>query len=505
MQIAIPDSPVTQIDPSVTEFLNSNIKMVIGDQKLSSSSGKVIAVINPATGKQIAEVPCASADDIDKAVNAAKLALKGDWSKMLPSQRQRVMLKLADLIDENGEELAQLETLNNGKSVMLSRLIEVGASAEYIRYMAGWATKIEGSTFDVSIQVPPGVKYQAYTLKEPVGVVGAITPWNFPLNMACWKIAPALACGCTVVIKPAEETPLTTIRLVELCLEAGIPSGVVNVVTGTGEEAGAALTSHPGVDKLTFTGSTEVGRVIGTQAMKDMKRVTLELGGKAPMIMFDDMDMDQLGIAAGVGTFFNSGQTCCAATRIYVQKGIYEKVVDVFSDIAGSLPIGSGLDPANQINPMVSKKHQDHVHAGISQALEQGAKPLNPSTTYVGDGFYVNPVVFTDVDQKMAVMQEEIFGPVVSIMPFEDPDDAIRMANDTRYGLGASIWTTNLNTMHRYIPQIEAGTVWINSHNLPDQNMPFGGYKQSGIGREHGRAALDNYLETKSVCIALGS
>jgi phenylacetaldehyde dehydrogenase len=478
--------------------------MVIGNEKVASDTSETLAVFNPATGQKIAEVPKGNAQDIDKAVKAARGALKGEWSRMRPADRQRVMLKLADLIEANGEELAQLETLNNGKSVMLSRMIEVGASADYMRYMAGWATKIEGSTIDVSISVPPGAKYHAYTRKEPVGVVGAITPWNFPLNMAVWKIAPALACGCTVVIKPAEETPLTTVRLVELCLEAGLPAGVVNVVTGTGEEAGAALTAHPGVQKLAFTGSTEVGKLIGVQAMQDMKRVTLELGGKAPMIMFDDMDMDQLGVAAGIGVFFNSGQTCCAGTRIYAQKGIFDKVCDFLADMTRSLSIGSGLDPANQINPMVSAKHQSHVNACIARGLAQGAKPLLNSGSYEGPGFFVRPEIFTAVDQKMSIMQDEVFGPVVTVTPFKDPDDAIVMANDTRFGLGASIWTTNLNTMHKYVPQIEAGTVWVNAHNLPDQNMPFGGYKQSGIGREHGRAALDNYLETKSVCIALG-
>lgn len=504
MQIARPDSAVEEILPSVAGFLESPVMMVIGNEKVASDTSETLAVFNPATGQKIAEVPKGNAQDIDKAVKAARGALKGEWSRMRPADRQRVMLKLADLIEANGEELAQLETLNNGKSVMLSRMIEVGASADYMRYMAGWATKIEGSTIDVSISVPPGAKYHAYTRKEPVGVVGAITPWNFPLNMAVWKIAPALACGCTVVIKPAEETPLTTVRLVELCLEAGLPPGVVNVVTGTGEEAGAALTAHPGVQKLAFTGSTEVGKLIGIQAMQDMKRVTLELGGKAPMIMFDDMDMDQLGVAAGIGVFFNSGQTCCAGTRIYAQKGIFDKVCDFLADMTRSLSIGSGLDPANQINPMVSAKHQSHVNACIARGLAQGAKPLLNSGSYEGPGFFVRPEIFTAVDQKMSIMQDEVFGPVVTVTPFEDPDDAIVMANDTRFGLGASIWTTNLNTMHKYVPQIEAGTVWVNAHNLPDQNMPFGGYKQSGIGREHGRAALDNYLETKSVCIALG-
>ncbi|MEZ5913259.1 MAG: aldehyde dehydrogenase family protein [Paracoccaceae bacterium] len=461
-------------------------------------------VFNPATGTKIAEVPKGGAVEIDLAVRAARHALDGEWSRLRPVERQRLLLKLADLIEDNGEELAQIETLNNGKSVMLSRLVEVGNSSNYLRYMAGWSTKIEGSTIDVSIAVPPGTKYQAYTRKEPVGVVGAITPWNFPLNMAIWKLAPALACGNTIVLKPAEETPLTTMRLAELCLEAGLPPGVVNVVTGTGEEAGAALTAHPGVNKLAFTGSTEVGKIIGIQAMKDMKRVTLELGGKAPMIMFDDMDLDQLSVAAGVGILFNSGQTCCAGTRIYAQKGIYDKVCEVMARTVGAMPIGPGLDPSNTINPMVSAKHQAHVQACIARGREEGATPLLNGGTHEGDGYFVRPEIFTDVRQDMRIMQDEVFGPVFTITPFDDPEDAIRMANDTRFGLGASIWTTNLNTMHRYVPRIQAGTVWVNAHNVPDANMPFGGYKQSGIGREHGRAALDAYLETKSVCIAVG-
>ncbi len=319
--------------------------------------------------------------------------------------------------------------------------------------------------------------------------------------MASWKIAPALAAGCTVVLKPAEETPLTSIRLVELCREAGFPEGVVNVVTGMGETAGAALVAHPGVAKITFTGSTETGKLIGVQAMKDMKRVTLELGGKAPMVMFDDMDLDLLGAAAGIGVFFNTGQTCCAATRIYAQKGIYEKALEVIANVSRSLAIGSGLNPMNQINPLVSAKHQKHVKACIARGIEQGATPvINGSAP--DKGFFVAPELFTDVRQDMSLMQDEVFGPVVTITPFEDADEAIAKANDTRYGLGASIWTNDLNKVMRYVPRIQAGTVWVNSHNIPDQNMPFGGFKQSGIGREHGSRALENYLETKSVCIA---
>ena len=500
MKIAQPDMVVDTIATAVSDFLKAPLALIDG-KSVSAQSGDTYPVYNPATGDVLAHLPACDAKDVDLAVAAAQAAFEGPWSKMLPVQRQGLLLKLADLIEANGEELAQLETLNQGKSIMLSRLVEVQSSAEYFRYMAGWATKIEGSTLDVSIAIPPGMRYQAYTRKEAVGVVAAITPWNFPLNMACWKIAPALAAGCTVVLKPAEETPLTSIRLAQLCLEAGIPEGVVNVVTGMGETAGAPLVAHQGVAKITFTGSTETGKLIGIQAMRDMKRVTLELGGKAPMVMFDDMDLELLGAAAGIGTFFNTGQTCCAGVRIYAQKGIYEKALEVIAGVTRSLAIGSGLDPRNQINPVVSARHQAHVKACIARGIEDGAKPMIGASA-PDKGYFVAPELFTDVRQDMALMQEEVFGPVVTMTPFTDPDEAIRLANGTRYGLGASLWTNDLNKVMRYVPKIQAGTVWVNSHNIPDQNMPFGGYKQSGIGREHGRGALDNYLETKSVCVA---
>jgi phenylacetaldehyde dehydrogenase len=304
-----------------------------------------------------------------------------------------------------------------------------------------------------------------------------------------------------VVLKPAEETPLTSMYLAKLCLEAGFPEGTVNVITGTGSDVGAPLVAHDGVDKVTFTGSTATGKLIGIQAMKDMKPVTLELGGKAPMVMFDDMDLDLLGPAIGIGTMFNSGQTCTSGTRLYIQKGIYEKALDIIAAIAGSLPIGSGMNPGNMINPLVSAKHQAHVKACISKAIEQGAKPiLNGAAP--NEGYYVAPQIFTETTQDMAIMQQEVFGPVISVTPFDDADEAMTMANDTIYGLGASIWTSDVNKVMRYVPKLKAGTVWVNAHNIPDQNMPFGGFKQSGVGREHGAGALENYLETKSVCVA---
>ncbi|WP_422367469.1 aldehyde dehydrogenase family protein [Pelagibius sp.] len=498
MRIGAPDQAPDGIAAAVTDFLKAP-KMVIGGASLDGEDGS-FEVFNPADGTRLATVPEASEADVDRAVAAARAAMEGTWGQMPGAARTALMLKLADLIEENGEELAQLETLENGKSIMMSRLIEVASSAEYLRYMAGWATKIRGETLDVSIAIPPGTKYTAFTRKEPVGVVAAITPWNFPLNMAVWKIAPALAAGCTVVLKPAEETPLTSLRLAELVREAGFPDGVVNVVTGSGA-VGAALVRHPGVNKITFTGSTETGKKIGIQAMSDVKPVTLELGGKAPMVMFDDMDLSLLGPAAGIGIFLNTGQTCCAGARLFIQRSIYDEAVATLKGIVSSLPLGSGMDPANQINPLVSAKHQAHVLGAIERGISEGATPLLDGAA-PDAGYFVAPQLFEGAGAQSALMQDEVFGPVATITPFDTEDQVMAMANDVRYGLGASIWSRDINRVMRLVPRIDAGTVWVNSHNIPDQNMPFGGFKQSGIGREHGSGALDNFLETKSVCVA---
>jgi phenylacetaldehyde dehydrogenase len=498
MRIGIPDQAPASISPDVTAFLQSPM-MLIGGESVSAEGG-TFEVFNPADGTVLTQVPYGVEADVDRAVAAARAAMDGAWGQMPGAERTRLMLRLADLMEESGEELAQLETLENGKSIMVSRLVEVLSSAEYLRYMAGWATKITGETLDVSIPIPPGTRYTAYTRKEPVGVVAAITPWNFPLNMCVWKVAPALAAGCTVVLKPAEETPLTSIRFAELAREAGFPDGVVNVVTGDGT-TGAALVRHPGVNKITFTGSTETGKKIGLQAMQDVKPVTLELGGKAPMVLFDDMDLGLLGPATGIGIFFNSGQTCCAGARVYVQKGIYEEAVATLKAITASLPIGEGMNPANQINPVVSAKHHAHVNGMVAMGIADGATPLLDLKA-PDKGYFVAPQLFADARAGTALMQDEVFGPVATITPFETEDEVIAMANDTRYGLGASLWTRDINRVMRLVPRVQAGTIWINSHNIPDQNMPFGGFKQSGIGREHGSGALDNYLETKAVCVA---
>jgi phenylacetaldehyde dehydrogenase len=488
---------------AATAFLAVPPRMAIGGRKVDARSGATLPVYDPASGSEIARVPAGGAADVDLAVVAARTALDGTWSRLRPADRERLLFRLADLIEANGEELAQLETANNGQSIGIAHAVEVGASVEHLRYTAGWATKIYGQTFDVSIPIPPGTRYQTMTRKEPVGVVGAIVPWNFPLLMAVWKIAPALAAGCTVVLKPAEETPLTALRLAELIQEAGIPDGVVNVVTGYGGEAGAALVAHPGVDKITFTGSTEVGKLIGKSAIDNVTRFSLELGGKSPMALFDDMNPDLVGMAANLGVYFNQGQVCTCGSRVLVQKGIFDKVAETFVAVADSLRIGSGFDPANQINPLVSAKQQARVLEMVEQGVAQGATLAAGGSAVAGAGWFVRPTVLLGAQRSNTLVRDEIFGPVAVLIPFTDLDDAIAQANDTVYGLGASVWSRDIGTCLAFAAAVKAGTIWVNTHSMVDPNMPFGGYKQSGIGREHGQAGVESYLETKSICIAL--
>ncbi|MBV6273257.1 aldehyde dehydrogenase family protein [Alcaligenaceae bacterium CGII-47] len=477
--------------------------MIIDGKPCTEGSGQTVPVYDPATGAVIAHQIEAGPAQVDQAVQAARRAFTGSaWGDMVPAGRERLLLNLADLLEQHGDELARLETLNNGKLLPLSHGLEVAAGAQWLRYMAGWATKLSGDTLSLSIPFPPGVKYNAYTRLEPVGVVAAIVPWNFPLLMAIWKIAPAVATGCTIVLKPAEETPLTAIRLAELALEAGFPPGVINVITGRGEVTGAALVAHPGVNKISFTGSTEVGRLIGRQAMDDMKRVSLELGGKSPVIIMDDCDVELAVQGAAGAIFFNQGQVCTAGSRLFVQRGIYDKVVAGLAKVAESLTIGSGFDPATQIGPMVSARHRERVMSYIDLGRAEGGRVLAGGQAYEGDGFFVRPTVFAELAPDARVVREEIFGPVVVAASFDTEDQAVAMANDTRFGLGASIWSNDLNRVNRLVPRIQAGTVWVNTHNMLDPHMPFGGVKQSGIGREHGRAAVEAYLESKSVCIA---
>jgi len=367
--------------------------------------------------------------------------------------------------------------------------------------MAGWATKIYGQTLDISIGAIPNATYRVMTRKEPVGVVGAIVPWNFPLMMSVWKLAPALAAGCTVVLKPAEETPLTALRLGQLIREVGFPDGVVNIVTGYGHTAGAALSSHPGIDKVTFTGSTEVGKLVGHAAVDNISRFALELGGKSPMVMFDDMKPELMEMAANMGVFFNQGQICTCGSRVLVQKKIFDQVVEAFVNVANGLKIGSGFDPSNQINPLISAKQRERVLSMIERGAADGAKVAAGGKSFGPDGFFVQPTVIVGAGATNILVRDEIFGPVVALLPFDDMDDAIAQANDTVYGLSASVWSQNLERCFKFADAVKAGTVWVNAHNLVDPNMPFGGYKQSGIGREHGAAGIESYLETKSICV----
>jgi phenylacetaldehyde dehydrogenase len=476
--------------------------MLIGDDWTAAQSGRTLDVTDPATGHLIANVPDADEEDVDAAVRAARGALEDMWARLMPVERQDLMLRLADLIADHGEEIAHLEALEQGKLLEFSRLIEVDMAVDYIRYMAGWSTKIEGSTFDISPRQPEGVRYHAFTRREPVGVVAGIVPWNFPHLMAVWKIAPALATGCTIVLKPAEETPLTALLLGELILEAGFPPGVVNIVTGYGESAGAALVRHPGIDKVAFTGSTEVGKQIGVEALKNMTRVSLELGGKSPVLVLDDAGPDFIASGLIGGLFFNSGQQCVAGSRLYAPRARFEEIVGRIADYADFLKLGSPFDPNVHIGPLVSKAQQDRVLGYIESGRQDGAEVVVGGKSPPGSGFFVEPTVIVNTDHEMKIVREEIFGPVLVAMPYSDVDDLVAKANDTDYGLAASVWGQNISRVLELLPRINAGTIWVNTHSILDANMPFGGFKMSGLGREHGRAAIEHYTESKTVCVA---
>ncbi len=381
--------------------------------------------------------------------------------------------------------------------------MDVAGTVDFFRYMAGWATKIEGKTLDVSLGMP-GEEFQAYTLRQPVGVVGQIIPWNFPLAMATWKLAPALACGCTSVLKPAEQTSLTALRLGELVLEAGFPPGVVNVVTGMGETAGAALVEHPGVDKIAFTGSTSVGKLIGKSAMDSLKRVSLELGGKSPVIVAADADVDQAVAGAAAAIFFNSGQVCTAGSRLYVEQKIYDKVVEGVAAVAKGTKLGPGHAPNSQMGPLVSHEQLERVLGYIDKGKSEGGEVVAGGARHGNQGYFVQPTVFAGVDPNATIVREEIFGPVVVATPYKSVDEIAAIANDTTYGLAASVWTNDLSLAHKLTRRIRAGTVWVNTHNVIDPNLPFGGMKQSGIGRENGAAAIDLYTELKTVVMKVG-
>jgi aldehyde dehydrogenase (NAD+) len=483
---------------AVANFLKSSPKkLLINGKWVAPKSGKTFETINPATEDVLTLVAEGDKADVDEAVKAARKALDGKWGQMGPHERARYLFKIAELIDANADELAELETLDNGKGVSFSRGFDIPAAAETFRYYGGWCTKIYGETN------PSDPSMFNYTLREPVGVCGQIIPWNFPLLMAAWKLGPALCCGNTVILKPAEQTPLTALRLGELILEAGLPEGVLNIITGFGPGAGSSIAEHPDIDKVAFTGSTEVGKLILKASAGNLKRVSLELGGKSPNIIFPDADMKEAVPTSMMGVFFNSGQVCCAGTRIFVQKDMYDNVVDQLTTFSKGMSYGDPLDPKTVMGPVVSKEQFDRVKSYLEVGKREGATVTAGGETGTGKGYFVKPTVFSGVNNNMKIAREEIFGPVATAIPFKDENDAILQGNDTEYGLAAAVWTRDVGRAHKVARALKAGTVWVNCYNQLDPISPFGGYKQSGFGRELGKHALELYSQIKSVWVKL--
>ncbi len=474
-------------------------KLLIDGQWVAAKSGKTFPTFNPATEERIADVAEADAADVDLAVRAARKAFEtGPWSKMDARDRGRLMSRLADLVEQHLEELAALETLDNGKPIRDSRAADLPLAIDCLRYYAGWADKLHGDT------IPVRGNYFCYTRREPVGVVGQIIPWNFPLLMVAWKWGPALATGCTIVMKPAEQTPLTCLRIAELAMEAGFPKGVINVVPGYGPTAGAALVKHPGVDKIAFTGSTETAQHIMRDAAQTLKRTTFELGGKSPNVVFADADLDAAIAGAEFGLFFNQGQCCCAGSRLFVEESIHDDFVDRVVKRAKARKLGNPLDTATTQGPQVDQDQFDKILRYIDLGKREGATCVTGGKRKGQVGYYVEPTVFTDVRDDMAIARDEIFGPVLSVLPFKSVDEVIDRANKTHYGLAAAVWTRDVAKAHKIAHSVRAGTVWVNCYDVFDAAAPFGGFKQSGIGRELGEVALANYTELKTVTMALG-
>jgi betaine-aldehyde dehydrogenase len=477
-------------------------QLFIGGQWVDATSGKIFTTPNPSTGETLAEVAEADKADVDNAVAAARAAYEGKWSKMSPRDRGKLLYKLAQLIDGKAKELATLETADNGKTIKESLYVDLPQVVENFEYYAGFATKIEGETIPVSGQM------FNYTVREPLGVCGQIIPWNFPLLMAAWKLAPALAAGNTVVLKPAEQTPITALELGKLIEEAGFPEGVVNIVPGFGATAGAALASHPGVDKIAFTGSTEVGKRIAHAAAENLTKVSLELGGKAPNIVFADANLDQAVSGAMMGIFYNQGQLCTAGSRIFLQREIKDEFLARFSEKSARIKVGDPMDQTTQMGPQISREQLGRVEGYVEIARGEGATVLlggqRPELgKSLDNGYFYQPTIISDVENRMRVAQEEIFGPVASVIVFDDEEDLIRQANDIIYGLSAGIWTRDITRAHKFAKAVHAGVVWINTYNMLNAAVPFGGYKQSGYGREMGKHAIDLYTQVKSVWVDL--
>ena len=490
----------------VQGFVGKPGRLLIDGEWVEAASGKIFDTLNPATEESLGSVAHGEAEDVERAVGAARRCFddeRSDWRRMTPSERGKVIHRIGDLIERHADELAALETLDNGKPLAIAKAADVALAADLFHYMSGWATKIEGHTIPISAVTSPGSEFLAYTRREPVGVVGQIIPWNFPLLMAAWKLGPALAAGVTVVLKPAEQTPLSALRLGELMLEAGLPAGVVNIVTGFGETAGAAIAGHMAIDKVSFTGSTATGKQILHASVDNLKRVTLELGGKSPHIIMPDADIGAAARNAAAGFVMLTGQVCVAGTRILVQESVLDEFTSELAKAVTAFRVGDPFEAETMLGPVVSAEQLERVNSYVSIGVGEGARIALGGGRFDGPGYFVEPTVFTGVRNDMRLAREEIFGPVAALIPFGDVDEAVRIANDTEYGLAAAVATSNVSTAHTLARKLRAGVVWVNTYSELDATFPFGGYKQSGIGRELGDKSLESFTELKSVFIRL--